>query len=112
MLEELTALIATRNESLSTEVNSITTVLTPVQIAKFILWVERNPACMLMLDQLWKLHQAHPIIRSRARTSSSTHGSSDASAGAAGAGPATQDGTAFDSQGRKLAFVPGTEVHL
>ena len=110
MLEELTALIASRNESLSTEVKSITTVLTPVQIAKFILWVERNPACMLMLDQLWKLHQAHPIIRSRSKASTRTEEGSGAAVDAAAA--AAEADAAFDSQGRKLAFVPGTEVHL
>lgn len=55
MLSELRALINDKNASLDQELLEVQKILTPTQTAKFILWITKNPACMHMLNQLWRL---------------------------------------------------------
>jgi len=54
MLKQLRSLIDDKNSSLDQELLEIQKILTPTQTAKFILWVTQNPACMHMLNQLWR----------------------------------------------------------
>ncbi|TFJ84656.1 hypothetical protein NSK_004121 [Nannochloropsis salina CCMP1776] len=54
MLRELRALIEDKNSSLDQELLEVQKILSPTQTAKFILWITRNPACMHMLNQLWR----------------------------------------------------------
>mmetsp|Transcript_35469 Transcript_35469/g.56738 ORF Transcript_35469/g.56738 Transcript_35469/m.56738 type:complete len:267 (-) Transcript_35469:2207-3007(-) len=42
-----------KNQALGEEMKELQKILTPVQLAKFILWVNNNPASMAMLDKLW-----------------------------------------------------------
>jgi len=43
---------------LETEFNSVRAILTPTQVAKFVVWISRNGACMHMLNELWgKIYQ-------------------------------------------------------
>jgi len=53
MLDRLVDIICNKNESLDTEMANIQTILSATQIAKFILWIDQNPACMQMLEALW-----------------------------------------------------------
>ena len=55
MLADLRALIDDKNASLDQELLEVQKILTPTQTAKFILWITKNPACMHMLNQLWRL---------------------------------------------------------
>jgi hypothetical protein len=42
-----------KNQALGEEMKELQKILTPVQLAKFILWVNNNPASVAMLDKLW-----------------------------------------------------------
>jgi len=42
-----------KNQALGEEMKELQKILTPMQLAKFILWVNNNPASMAMLDKLW-----------------------------------------------------------
>lgn len=53
MLDRLVELICNKNNSLDQEMANIQSVLTPRQIAKFILWIDNNPAVMQLLEALW-----------------------------------------------------------
>ena len=53
MLDRLVEIICNKNNSLDTEMANIQAVLSARQIAKFILWIDNNPACMQMLEALW-----------------------------------------------------------
>mmetsp|Transcript_11140 Transcript_11140/g.22615 ORF Transcript_11140/g.22615 Transcript_11140/m.22615 type:complete len:316 (+) Transcript_11140:81-1028(+) len=53
MLDRLVEIICNKNNSLDTEMSNIQSILSARQIAKFILWIDQNPACMQMLEALW-----------------------------------------------------------
>lgn len=53
MLDRLVDIIGDKNNSLDNEMSNIQTILSARQIAKFILWIDQNPACMQMLEALW-----------------------------------------------------------
>lgn len=53
MLNRLDELALTKNETLDQEMNEIQSILSASQIARFILWIHQNPACMQMLEALW-----------------------------------------------------------
>jgi hypothetical protein len=53
MLDRLVEIICNKNNSLDSEMANIQTILSARQIAKFILWIDQNPACMQMLEALW-----------------------------------------------------------
>lgn len=53
MLDRIVRLICNKNESLDSEMAKIQAILSPRQTAKFILWIDQNPACMQMLEALW-----------------------------------------------------------
>lgn len=53
MLDRLVEIVCNKNESLDNEMANLQTILSPRQIAKFILWIDQNPACMQMLEALW-----------------------------------------------------------
>jgi hypothetical protein len=42
-----------KNQALGEEMKELQKILSPVQLAKFILWVNSNPASVAMLDKLW-----------------------------------------------------------
>jgi len=54
VIDQLRQLITNKNEALDKEMEDLQQILTPTQIAKFMLWVKQNPGCMYMLNQLWK----------------------------------------------------------
>lgn len=53
MLNRIEEIICDKNNSLDSEMNNIQSILSARQIAKFILWIDQNPACMQMLEALW-----------------------------------------------------------
>lgn len=52
-LDRLEEIISDKNESLDNEMSKIQTILGARQIAKYILWIDQNPATMQMLEALW-----------------------------------------------------------
>eukprot|EP01038_Epipyxis_sp_PR26KG_P014704 gene14704-19762_t len=58
MLDRLVDIICNKNDSLDNEMANLQTILSARQIAKFILWIDQNPACMQMLEALWP-HLTH-----------------------------------------------------
>mmetsp|Transcript_39812 Transcript_39812/g.96092 ORF Transcript_39812/g.96092 Transcript_39812/m.96092 type:complete len:424 (-) Transcript_39812:1290-2561(-) len=53
VLGELRSRLLQCGDSLESEFNTIRTILTPTQAAKFLVWVANNKACMHMLNELW-----------------------------------------------------------
>lgn len=53
MLDRLDELFSSKNDSLDHEMGEIQGILSATQIAKFILWIDQNPACMQLLEALW-----------------------------------------------------------
>mmetsp|Transcript_29479 Transcript_29479/g.67807 ORF Transcript_29479/g.67807 Transcript_29479/m.67807 type:complete len:286 (-) Transcript_29479:515-1372(-) len=53
VLDELRANLTTVGQQMGTEFGKIREILTPSQIAKFVIWVNNNTAAMEMLDELW-----------------------------------------------------------
>lgn len=81
-LERIVAIICNKNESLDNEMSNMQTILSARQIAKFIIWIDQNPACMQMLECLWPHISNTP--RSNAMKTESSGGKE--SAGGAGQG--------------------------
>jgi hypothetical protein len=52
-LDRIVEIICNKNDCLDNEMASIQSILSPRQIAKFIIWIDRNPVCMQMLEALW-----------------------------------------------------------
>lgn len=53
IIQRLSVLVTDKNELLDAEMSNISQILSPLQIAKFILWIQQNPATMQMLEALW-----------------------------------------------------------
>ena len=53
MLRRLEELISNDELSLEAEMRELHKILHPKQIAKFIVWVDKNPVCMQLLEALW-----------------------------------------------------------
>jgi hypothetical protein len=53
MLDRIVEIVCNKNDSLDQEMANIQHILSARQTAKFILWIDRNPACMQMLEALW-----------------------------------------------------------
>lgn len=53
VLKELRTRLTQCGEDLESEFNTIRTILTPTQAAKFLVWVANNKACIHMLNELW-----------------------------------------------------------
>eukprot|EP01031_Cornospumella_fuschlensis_P035653 gene35653-43242_t len=53
MLERIVDIVCNKNDSLDQEMANVQSTLTPRQIAKFILWIDKNPVCIQMLEALW-----------------------------------------------------------
>lgn len=51
MVDRLEELVSNKNESLDHEMAEIQRILSATQIAKFILWIDQNPACMQVIYQ-------------------------------------------------------------
>lgn len=85
MLADLRALIADKNATLDQELLEVQKILTPTQTAKFILWITKNPACMHMLNQLWRfVYEKAPVPGNAAAASASASAASAAPSAAAG----------------------------
>ena len=54
MLEELKRILIQCGTDLETEIDAIRKILNPTQVAKFLVWVQNNRACMHMLNELWQ----------------------------------------------------------
>uniref|UniRef100_A0A7S2PBD8 BZIP domain-containing protein n=1 Tax=Leptocylindrus danicus TaxID=163516 RepID=A0A7S2PBD8_9STRA len=54
MLEELKVRLTQCCEDLEAEIDAVSKILTPTQVAKFLVWVSKNGACMHMLNELWR----------------------------------------------------------
>lgn len=52
-LSRLEELISNDELSLETEMRELHKIFHPKQIAKFIVWVDKNPLCMQLLEALW-----------------------------------------------------------
>jgi hypothetical protein len=50
MVTRLDELVSNKNESLDNEMSEIQGILSARQIAKFILWIDQNPACMQVIS--------------------------------------------------------------
>ena len=53
VLKELRDRLNQCGEDLENEFNTVRSILTPTQAAKFLVWVANNKACMHMLNELW-----------------------------------------------------------
>jgi hypothetical protein len=53
ILDRLDEIMTTKNTSLASEMSNIHGILTPRQIAKFVLWIDQNPVCLHMLELMW-----------------------------------------------------------
>lgn len=53
MLNELKLRLTQVVGDLETEFDSVRAILTPTQVAKFVVWIAHNGACMHMLNELW-----------------------------------------------------------
>ena len=53
MLDRLEELVSDKNVSLDSEMAKIRKILSARQSAKFILWIEHNPAFMQLLEAIW-----------------------------------------------------------
>ena len=53
IIERLGVLVADKNELLDSEMSNISKILSPTQIAKFILWIDQNPTTMQMLESVF-----------------------------------------------------------
>ena len=53
MINRIEGLLADKNESVESEMKKLQGLFNARQIAKFIIWVQKNPACMQMLEALW-----------------------------------------------------------
>lgn len=52
-LDRIVEIICNKNDNLDQEMANLQNILSPRQTAKFILWIDKNPACMQMLEALW-----------------------------------------------------------
>lgn len=105
-VDQLQILLATKNETLQSEIQSITALLTPTQIAKFIVWIEQNPAVVHLLNQLWDLTSASSASSSAAASSAS----SAAAAVGDSAAPAAAEATSSHSSGAAAVSVPSNRA--
>jgi hypothetical protein len=53
IIEKIAILVTNNNDLLDSEMSNISSILSPTQIAKFILWIDENRATMQMLEALW-----------------------------------------------------------
>lgn len=53
MLQRLDELLSEKNKALDHEMSEIQHILSASQIAKFLVWINDNPAVMQMLEALW-----------------------------------------------------------
>jgi hypothetical protein len=53
MAEELRTRLTLCGEDLEAEFDTVRSILSPTQAAKFLVWVSNNSACMHMLNELW-----------------------------------------------------------
>lgn len=51
--EDLEKRMHRKNHALAEEMKELRKILSPEQMAKFIVWVNKNKASMAMLDKLW-----------------------------------------------------------
>ena len=54
MVKELRSRLKQGNNDLDAEFAKLSKILTPSQVAKFVIWNCNNHACMHMLNELWK----------------------------------------------------------
>jgi hypothetical protein len=73
-LDRIVEIICNKNDNLDMEMSNIQNILSPRQVAKFVLWIDRNPACMQMLEALWP-----HITEAAQQNSPSTSGQSSSS---------------------------------
>jgi len=65
VLSELQQRLVQDGANLDDEFNAVAQILTPSQLAKFVIWVNSNPACMHMLNDLWgKVYQPKSPMKS------------------------------------------------
>ena len=57
-IEDLRTRVAQKNKALADEMRELQDILTPIQLAKFIVWCADNPASMSMLNMLWASAEA------------------------------------------------------
>jgi hypothetical protein len=53
LMKDLRRKIETKHETLDSELTTLLQILTPTQTAKFLVWINNNPACMALLNVLW-----------------------------------------------------------
>lgn len=53
LLDRLDELVSTKHDTLDNVINKLHGVLNARQIARFILWIDKNPATMQMLEMIW-----------------------------------------------------------
>lgn len=52
-VDSLIAMVGQQKHTLDSEMEAIKNLCTPSQVAKFIIWLDKNPACQHLLDILW-----------------------------------------------------------
>lgn len=75
ILDRLDEIMASKNTSLASEMDNIQGILTPRQIAKFVIWIDQNPVVLHMLELFWPHMDAIRSSLSRNMISSSSSSS-------------------------------------
>lgn len=80
MSKELRTRLTQCGKDLEAEFNTVRSILTPTQAAKFLVWVANNSACMHMLNELWSRVYPHPSDGAAAEEKASGEGEEKAPA--------------------------------
>jgi hypothetical protein len=79
--EELRTRLTQCGKDLEAEFNTVRSILTPTQAAKFLVWVANNSACMHMLNELWSRVYPQPSDTSGAAGGAGGGGAEEKNAG-------------------------------
>jgi hypothetical protein len=70
--QELRKKLSKKNQAFGTEMAELSAILTPTQMARFVLFVSKNPASAAMLNRLWESELKRVIKASSVANSNST----------------------------------------
>lgn len=105
MLQRLQELVNSKNETLDNEMKEVQSLLSARQVAKFILWIDQNPACMQLFEALWQ--QNIKPFKPFENIPSSSSGAGGGGDGFAAAGAGGFVGSGYEGRGAYGGQGPG-----
>lgn len=75
LIDRLDELVSAKHDTLDTVMSKLNGVLNARQVARFILWIEKNPATMQMLEMIWP--HIHDFVDDAKEDESGSEGSKD-----------------------------------